>query len=117
MQELTLGTLIAVFEEIFGTTLFWSMVVFGVLVAVAFIYILIRDRGISSSRLVRAELVAPVGAVGAVLFVQYMTSSGFSDIGGPIDVIVLVVIAVAGFLGLMILTYVIESLLYRRALK
>ena len=26
MQELTLGTLIAVFEEIFGPVLFWAMV-------------------------------------------------------------------------------------------
>lgn len=36
------------------------------------------------------------GAIAAVLFAQRMTSSGFPDIGGAVDVIVLLAVAVAG---------------------
>ena len=110
MKDLTFETLIAVFEEIFGFGLFWAMVVAAALVTVAFVYVLIRDRNLESRRLVRAELLAPVGAIAAIWFVQAMTSSGFRDIGGPIDVIVLIGIGVAGGVGLTILSYVAQAL-------
>jgi len=114
MKELTLDTLLAVFEEMFGVWLFWALVAAAGVVTVLFVYALIRDRGISSRRLVRAELTAPVGALGAILFVQYITNSGFSDVGGPIDWIVLALIGIAGAVGLMILVYTLQSLLRRR---
>ncbi|AMY69719.1 DUF5368 domain-containing protein [Frigidibacter mobilis] len=110
MKDLTFETLIAVFEEIFGFGLFWAMVAAAALVTVAFVYVLIRDRNLESRRLVRAELLAPVGAIAAIWFVQAMTSSGFRDIGGPIDVIVLIGIGVAGGVGLTILSYVAQAL-------
>jgi len=110
MKDLTFETLIAVFEEIFGFGLFWAMVVAAALVTVAFVYVLIRDRNLESRRLVRAELLAPVGAIAAIWFVQAMTSSGFRDIGGPIDVIVLIGIGVAGGVGLTIRSYVAQAL-------
>lgn len=110
MKELTLRTLIAVFEEIFGAGLFWGMVAAAALVTAGFVYVLIRDRRLESHRLVRAELLAPVGAIGAIWFVQAMTSSGFRDIGGAIDVIVLIGIGVAGAVGLTILAYVAQAI-------
>ncbi len=110
MEEMTLDTLIAVFEEMFGPWLFWTLVAIAALVTIAFIYVLIRDRGIESRKLVRAELTAPVGAIGAVLFVQWITNSGFRDIGGPIDWLVVLGIAVAGGVGLTILVYVAQAL-------
>ena len=54
----------------------------------------------------------PFGAIAAVLFVQRMTESSFSDIGGPIDVIVLSAVAVAGAVGAAILVYTVESLIW-----
>ena len=99
MKDLTFETLLAVFEEIFGFGLFWAMVAAAAMVTVAFLYVLIRDRNLESRRLVRAELLAPIGAFAAILFVQAMTSSGFRDIGGPIDVIVLILIGAAGAVG------------------
>ncbi len=115
MQDLTLATLIAVFEDMFGRWLFWGLVAAALLVTVAFVLVLIRDRAITSVRLVRAELWAPVGAFAAVAFVMFITNSGPSDIGGPIDVIVLLGIAFAGGAGLTILAYTVQSLLFPRA--
>jgi heme/copper-type cytochrome/quinol oxidase subunit 2 len=109
MKELTPGTVIAVFEEIFGPFLFWAMVVAAAIVTVLFLYVIIRDHKVESSRLVRAELWAPVGAISAILFVQFMTSSGFSDLGGPIDVIAMIAIGAAGAVGVTVLAYVVQA--------
>ena len=46
-----------------------------------------------------------------------VTSSGFGDIGGPIDVIVLLLVAVAGAVGAAILVYTAQSLLRGKAAK
>jgi hypothetical protein len=53
----------------------------------------------------------PFGAVAAVVFVWQVTSSGLRDIGGPVDVIVLLGVAVAGAVGAAILVYTLQSLL------
>ncbi|MGG7646152.1 DUF5368 domain-containing protein [Rhodovulum sp. YNF3179] len=110
MKDLTFGTLIAVFEEIFGPWLFWVMAVVALLVGLAFIYVVIRDRGLESRPFLRAELSAPIGAVAAVAFVFFMTKSGLRDMGGPIDVIVMLAIAAAGAVGLTILVYVVQEM-------
>lgn len=111
MNDLTLTTMIAVFEEIFGTGLFWTMVAAAVLITVAYIYVLIRDRSMSMQKFLLAQLSMPFGAVAAILFVQMMTNSGFSDIGGPIDLIVLLGVAALGAVGLAVLVYTIQSLM------
>ena len=112
MKELTFGTLLAVFQEMFGPALFWVLVAIVLAVTAAFVYVVIRDRAILSSRFLRAELWAPVGAVAAVAFVMIVTNSGLGDIGGPIDVITLIGIALAGAGGLTILVYTVAELLF-----
>jgi len=112
MKELTLGTLIAVFEEIFGRGLFWAMVIVAAVITLAYFYVLIRDREVSWKKFLWAQLSMPFGAIAAVLFVQFMTNSGFSDIGAPIDVIVLLMVAVAGAIGGAIFVYTVDSLVW-----
>ena len=114
MKELTLETLIAVFEEIFGRGLFWAMVVAALVVTAAYLYVLIRDRAMSMRKFLWAQLSMPFGAIAAVLFVQAMTNSHFRDIGGPIDVIVLLGVATLGAVGLAILVYTAQSLVRRK---
>ena len=114
MKELTFGTLIAVFEEIFGRGLFWAMVVAAVVVTLVYLYVLIRDRSISWRKFLLAQLSMPLGAVAAVVFVQAMTSSHFRDIGVPVDVIVLLGVAGVGAIGAAILVYTIQSLFFAR---
>lgn len=110
MKELTLETMVAVFQEIFGAALFWAMVAAAVAITAAFLWVLVRDRGLDSRPLVRSALLVPVGAVAAVWFVQQVTASGLADIGGPIDWVVLLAIAVAGGGGLMLLGYTVQAL-------
>jgi len=110
MEELTFGTLIAVLEEMFGQALFWVMVAAAALITVAFVYVVIRDRSLRSRWFLRAELVAPVGAFAAIWFVFFITRSGFGDIGGPIDVIALILIGLAGAIGLTFLAYTVQAL-------
>ncbi len=111
MQELTIGTLIAVLEEMFGQVLFWALVVVAVVVTLAFIYVVIRDRSLRSRWFLRAELIAPIGAIAAIWFVFAITESGFGDIGGPIDAIALILIGVAGAGGLTLLAYTVQAVL------
>lgn len=114
MKELTFETLIAVFEEIFGRGLFWAMVAAAVIVTLAYLYVLIRDRAVSWRKFLLAQLSMPFGAIAAVVFVQVMTHSHLRDIGGPVDVIVLLGVAVMGAVGAAILVYTAQSLFFRR---
>ena len=74
-------------------------------------FVLVRDRSVSWRKFLLAQLAMPVGAVAAVVFVFWITKSGMKDIGGAIDLIVLLGIAVAGAVGLAILVYTVQSLL------
>jgi len=113
MKELTFGTLIAVFEEMFGRGLFWALVAAAVVVTLGYLYVLVRDREVSWRKFLLAQLSMPVGAVAAVAFVMWITNSGIADIGGPIDMIVLLGVAALGAVGIAILVYTAQSLLRR----
>jgi len=110
MKELTLETMLAVFEEIFGRGLFWAMVAAAAVVTVLYLYVLIRDRHMSARKFLLAQLFMPVGAIAAVVFVQKVTRSHFADIGGPIDWLVLLGVAAVGAAGLAILVYTVQAL-------
>ena len=114
MEEMTFSTLTAVFEEIFGRTLFWGMVVAAVVVTLAWLYVLVRDRSLGMRQFLIAQLFMLPGAVAAVWFVMVMTESHLGDIGGPVDVIILLGIAGLGAVGAAILVYVVERLAFRR---
>jgi peptidoglycan biosynthesis protein MviN/MurJ (putative lipid II flippase) len=107
--------MIAVFEEIFGAGLFWAMVVAAVVVTLAYLYVLIRDKRVGMRKFLIAQLFMPVGAVAAVWFVMVDDRQRtLRDIGGPVDVIVLLGIAGVGAVGLAILVYTVEALFFRR---
>jgi len=113
MQELTLGTMIAVFEEMFGRWLFWGLVAAAVVITGLYLMVLIRDRRVSWRKFLVAQLSMPVGAVAAVLFLQQITHSHLRDMGGPVDWLVLIGVAGLGGVGLAIMVYTLQSLLRR----
>ena len=88
MEEMTLGTILAVFEEIFGKGLFWAMVVVARGVTVGYVYVLIRDREDVDAQVLLAQLSMPIGGIAAVWFVLWVTRSGLQHMGGPIDALV-----------------------------
>lgn len=115
MDQLTPETLIAVFEEIFGATLFWAMIATALIVTLGYFYVLVRDRAMSMRKFLLAQLSMPFGAVAAVVFVQVMTHSHLRDIGGPVDLIVLLGVAAMGAVGTAILVYTAQSLFRKKA--
>jgi hypothetical protein len=90
------------------------MVAGTVLVTVLYLYVLFRDRAMSMRKFLWAQLSMPVGAIAGMLFVFAITDSGLQDIGGPIDVIVLLGIALVGAVGMAILVYTAQSLVRSR---
>ncbi|MCC5971770.1 MAG: DUF5368 domain-containing protein [Pararhodobacter sp.] len=110
MEELTFSTLMAVFEEVFGRGLFWALVIVAGVITAFYLYILFRDRAMSMRKFLLAQLSMPVGAVAAVVFVLQVTNSRLRDLGGPIDWLVMLGIAVLGAVGFAILVYVVQSL-------
>jgi len=110
MENPSFGMFIAVFEEMFGPVLFWLMVAVAAVVTVLYLYVLIRDRAVSWRKFLLAQLSMPVGAVAAVVFLWWVTSSGLGDVGGPIDLIALLGVAVLGAVGMAILVYTAQSL-------
>jgi uncharacterized membrane protein YhaH (DUF805 family) len=110
MEQLTPETMIAVFEEIFGRMLFWAMVAAAVIVTVLYLYVLIRDRAMSMRKFLLSQLSMPIGAIAAVWFVLAVTHSHLRDMGGAVDVIVLLGIAAMGAIGMAILVYTAQSL-------
>jgi len=114
MKELTLETLIAVFEDMFGTWLFWGLFAAAAIITALYIYVLIRDRHVGWRKFLVAQIFMPIGAVLAVVFVLWVTNSRVADLGGPIDAIIFLGIAALGAIGIAILVYTVESLVFRR---
>jgi len=112
MQELTIDMLIAVWEEMFGFWFFWAMVAAAAAVTVLYLYVLIRDRKVSWRKFLLAQIAMPIGAIAAVLLVWQSTASGPRDVGGPIDLVVLLGVAAAGAIGAAILVYTAQSLIW-----
>ena len=114
MRHANLEILFSILVEMFGASLLWGMLSGAAIIIAAFLFVLIRDHKLESRDLVRAEIWAPVGGILAILFLQFITESGFSDLGGPIDIIVLILTGCTGALGLTILIYVFQALFFRR---
>ncbi|MCB1390375.1 MAG: DUF5368 domain-containing protein [Rhodobacteraceae bacterium] len=110
MKDLTFATLIAVWEEMFGQGVFWAMVVVAAVITALYLYVLVRDRALSMRKFLWAQLSMPLGAAASVAFVLSITSSSLSDMGGPVDWLVLGLIAAVGAVGFAILVYVVQSL-------
>jgi hypothetical protein len=110
MKQLDPMVFVAVFQEMLGG-LFWPLVVFIVFGALAFIAVIIRDRGINSHWLVRAEFVALLGGFAGIGLMLWVTASSPGDLlGGPIDWLLAAGIWIAGATGAAIVSYVGMSL-------
>jgi hypothetical protein len=110
MKDLDLFVFVAVFQEMLGPFL-WIGLGAGALLLIAFAGVLLRERGVGAARLVWSELVGLVGGVVAILVMQAVTHSGFADIGGPIDWVLVAAIWIAGFIIATMAAYVGFALL------
>jgi hypothetical protein len=118
MKELDLFILLAVFQEMLGPLL-WILLAVVILGLVAFVVLLVREKGLVSRRLVRSEALGIVGGALALVLMAKVSSSGFTDAGGPADWFLIALVFGAGLLGSTILIYTLTgwwvSLSARRA--
>ena len=108
MKEMSLATLIAVFQEMLGAW-FWALVLLGAVLVTAFAVILIRDKRLYAARLVRAEVAGALGGLFAAWLALAVTNSSLADAGGPIDWLLYGTLFGIGAVGTAILGYVALS--------
>ncbi|MFN3658109.1 MAG: DUF5368 domain-containing protein [Pseudolabrys sp.] len=109
MRELDPLVFVAVLQEMLGG-LFWPLIALVVVGAVAFVGVIVRDRGIHARRFLIAELVGVAGGFAGIWFVLAITSSQLSDVGGPIDWVLMLAIWLAGAVGATVVVYIVLSL-------
>jgi len=112
MKDLDVATFIAVFQEMLGPWL-WVIVGGSVAATLAFAWVLLRDRGLVSGRLVWSQVVGVAGGVAAVLVMLAVTHSGFRDFGGPIDWVLVALIFAVGAVGATVAAYALMGLVRR----
>lgn len=113
MKELDPLVFLSVFHEMLGPLL-WLMLLLAVGGSVAFAVLLVREKGLVSRRLVRAELLGLVGGGVALVIMAQVSSSGFTDAGGPADWFLIAMVYGVGFVGTIVLTYALMGWLHPR---
>lgn len=106
MKELDPMVFLAVFQEMLGPML-WVMLFAALAAVVAFVALVMREKGIVSRRLVRAELLGLIGGVVALVIMARVSSSGFTDAGGPADWFLIALVYGVGVVATVILAYAV----------
>lgn len=106
MNELDPMILLAVFHEMLGPLL-WLLVGVATLGLIAFVALLVRDRRVIARRLVCSQALGALGGALALVIMARVSSSGFTDAGGPADWILIALVFGAGMVGTAILVYTI----------
>jgi uncharacterized protein YqfA (UPF0365 family) len=104
MKELDPMVFLAVFQEMLGAWL-WIGLIAGAMTLVAFVVLLVRERRIVSRRLVQSELLGLFGGAMALVIMAQVSSSGFTDAGGPADWFLIALVYGAGLAATVVLTY------------
>ncbi|MBL8432358.1 MAG: DUF5368 domain-containing protein [Dechloromonas sp.] len=114
MKELDPLVFLVVFQEMLGPLL-WLMIAVVVVGTAAFVALLLKERTINSKRLVRAEFAGLLGGVLALVLMARVSSSGFTDAGGPADWFLIALVFGLGLAGTAILVYTVLG--WRRPAK
>lgn len=104
MKELDPLVLLAVFQEMLGLWL-WVLLALIAVATVAFVLLLVKERGIQSRRLVRMQALGLAGGILALVLMVQVSSSGFTDAGGPLDWLLIALVFALGWVGAVIGLY------------
>lgn len=104
MKELDPVILLAVFHEMLGPLL-WLLIAVVALGSLAFVILLVHEKRLVSRRLVQAELVGLLGGGLALVLMAQVSSSGFTDAGGPADWFLIALVFGLGLVGTSVLAY------------
>jgi hypothetical protein len=114
MKELDPMVFLAVFQEMLGAWL-WIGLVASAATLVAFVALLLRERRIVSRRLVQSELLGLFGGAMALVIMARVSSSGFTDAGGPADWFLIALVYGVGLAATVVLVYTLMGWLRPRA--
>jgi hypothetical protein len=113
MKELDPLVFLAVFQEMLGLWL-WVLIALAVAGVAAFAALLLRERRLVSRRLVQSELLGLLGGGVALVIMAKVSSSGFTDAGGPADWFLIAGVYGAGLVGTTLLAYAVMGWLGAR---
>lgn len=108
MKDMDLMILLAVFQEMMGPLL-WVLLALIVGGLAAFVALLAAERGLRSPRLVRAQALGLVGGALALVLMAKVSSSGYTNAGGPVDWLLITFIFGIGLVGTTILLYTLAG--------
>lgn len=108
MKEMDPMIFLAVFQEMLGPLL-WLLGLMALGGIVAFAALLLREGRIISGRLVRSELAGLVGGVLSLVLMANVSSSGFTDAGGPADWFLIALVFGVGLAGATVLVYAVAG--------
>jgi O-antigen/teichoic acid export membrane protein len=109
MQNFEPAMFVAVLHEMLGPLL-WVIVAGSVVATLACLWLLIRDRGLVSRRFLGSEFVGIAGGFAAVVVMQVVTQSRLTDVGGPVDWLLIALIWLIGAGGTTVLVYDLRGL-------
>ena len=104
MKELDPWVFVSVFQEMLGFWL-WAMLLGALAVVLAFVVLVVWEKTIFSRRLVHAELLGLLGGGPTLVIMAQVSSSGFTDAGGPADWFLIVLVYGVGLVATIVLTY------------
>lgn len=108
MKELDPAVLLVVFQEMLGPLL-WLLLAIVFVGTAAFLILLLREGRLVSARALRSQAVGIVGGVLALVLMARVSSSGFTDAGGPADWFLIALVFGLGLIGSAILVYTVAG--------
>jgi hypothetical protein len=109
MKELDPWVFLAVFQEMMGPLL-WVLLALALSALVGFAVVVWCERAIASARLLKAQALGLLGGVLALVVMAKVSSSGFTDAGGPADWFLIALVYGVGMVGTTVLTYAVLGL-------
>ena len=109
MSELDPIVLLAVFQEMLGAPLLWLLIILGIVTPLAFITLLLRERRLVSRRMLYSQAAGLLGGGLALVLMARVSSSGFTDAGGPADWLLIGLIFGLGLIATTLILYSIAG--------
>ena len=113
MKDLDPIVFLAVFQEMLGPLL-WVLLAVALVGTVAFFALIVRERGLVARRMVRSQALGILGGVLALVLMAKVSSSGFTDAGGPADWFLIALVFGMGLIGSTIVFYTLGGWLQRQ---
>lgn len=112
-----------VFQEMLGAPLLWLLIILIAGGTLAFLFLLFKERTIIARRMVGAQAIGLLGGALALVVMAKVSSSGFTDAGGPADWFLIALVfglgagAAAGYITLVpVVGVAVSALLLHEAL-